>query len=81
MQITMTPAILAELQCVVDDISAMLLEERNSYEYERKESHSDATRKAARYYVRRGRLVAHREKLRVLYIAITGQDPWDEIPF
>jgi hypothetical protein len=84
MNITVTPAILAELQSTVDDIGSMLLEERNSYECERcerKEPHGNTARSAARYYIRRGRLIAHREKLRVLYISITGEDPWDEIPF
>lgn len=78
MQVTMTPAILAELKQAVSDVDAMMVEEQVHNDRERtaqKGWHGDEQR-IKRYDARRKLHIAHRTRLQSIYIAITNEDPW-----
>lgn len=83
MQITMSPAILAELRQAVSDIDRMMVEEQVNNDHERtaQQGYSGDAARLTRHADRRLRHVALRRRLEAVYVAIAGEDPWRDIPF
>jgi len=81
MTITVTAAILEELRKAVDAVDALLVQEEHFNALERSERNYHDTARLQRYAARRSKLLDHRDNLQVIYMAITGTDPWKDVPF
>lgn len=68
------------LYAAVNDCDRMLLQCQVDNDHERSDHHKDE-RRLARYERRRDALVAHRNALQQVFIALYGDDPWANIPY